>query len=106
MIRFSADFQGYEITIFDNNLYSTVLIQEPVSESEMDDETQVRYWIGRKESVEALHQKSIELRSEMEEVLVRFFEARLIPIDELLPQEFNLGDYEFLDEEDEQEFTV
>jgi len=99
MIKLNVEFQGYEITIFDNAIYSTVLIQELIKESEMTDDTQVRYWIGRKHSVEDLFHKPLAERTELEETLIRFFDNKVFPMYDLLPQEFNLTDYEFLDED-------
>lgn len=98
MIRLNITYREHEITVFDNLLYSTVLIQEPLQEP-IDEDSVPRYWIGRKQCVQKLMEKPIEERSELEEILCCFFQEKIVPIDDILCEEFNLADYEFLDEE-------
>jgi hypothetical protein len=100
MIRLNVTYRDYEITVFDNTMYSTVLIQEPLPEPIQEDSVP-NFWIGRKHQVEALFDKPLNERSEMEEVLCCFFADKIVHMNDLLPQEFNLSDYEFLDEEDD-----
>lgn len=100
MIRLNVTYRDYEITVFDNLLYSTVLIQEQLPEP-ISEESVPTYWIGRKQHVELLLEKPIQDRSEIEEVLCCFFQDKIVQLNDLLPQEFNLSDYEFLDEDED-----